>query len=66
MKSERFRSWPQMAIALCLGMAIFGAGLEAQVTTATVYGRVIDPRALSSRRRVFQPQTRRLDWSTPR
>lgn len=32
-----------MAIALCLGMAIFGAGLEAQVTTATVYGRVIDP-----------------------
>ena len=32
-----------MAIALCLGMAIFGSGLEAQVTTATVYGRVIDP-----------------------
>ena len=43
MKSKRFDSWPHMAIALCLGLLLFQAGIQAQVTTATVYGRVIDP-----------------------
>ena len=31
------------AVALCLAALVFHVGLEAQVTTATIYGRVLDP-----------------------
>ncbi len=43
MQSQRFGSWPVWAIALCVGALIVQPVIHAQVTTATVYGRVIDP-----------------------
>lgn len=43
MQSKRIGPGLVWAIAICLGIGVFHAGLEAQVTTATVYGRVIDP-----------------------
>jgi hypothetical protein len=43
MQSKRIGPSLVWAIAICLGIGVFHAGLEAQVTTATVYGRVIDP-----------------------
>ena len=43
MHSRRFGSWPLMAVALCLALVAVQPPTQAQVTTATVYGRVIDP-----------------------
>ncbi len=43
MPSNRIGFWSVWAIALCLGALVLQPALEAQVTTATVYGRVVDP-----------------------
>ena len=43
MPDKRFDSRLFGALALCLAGLLASAGMQAQVTTATVYGRVIDP-----------------------